>query len=89
MQSLLHLLSSDFIASALVGSGMDQDGGLEWFTSAGLYSVFAPRRSWTSLLPRFVLMRGISYEHVYVVDFSSKIVTVGLVLLWISGIWGS
>ena len=31
-------------------------------------------------------MRGISYEHVYVVDFSSKIVTIGLGLLWISGI---
>jgi hypothetical protein len=31
-------------------------------------------------------MRGISFEHVYVVDFSSKIVTIGLGLLWISGI---
>lgn len=38
------------------------------------------------IIARFVLMRGISFEHVYVVDFSSKIVTIGLVLLWISGI---
>ena len=38
------------------------------------------------IIARFILMRGISYEHVYVVDFSSKIVTIGLVLLWISGI---
>lgn len=38
------------------------------------------------IIARFILMRGISFEHVYVVDFSSKIVTIGLVLLWISGI---
>ena len=38
------------------------------------------------IIARFILMRGISYEHVYVVDFSSKIVTIGLGLLWISGI---
>jgi hypothetical protein len=38
------------------------------------------------IIARFILMRGISYEHVYVVDFSSKIVTIGLALLWISGI---
>jgi hypothetical protein len=31
-------------------------------------------------------MRGISKEHVHVIDFASKIVTVGLGLLWISGI---
>jgi hypothetical protein len=38
------------------------------------------------IVARFILMRGISSEHVYVVDFSSKIVTIGLGLLWISGI---
>jgi hypothetical protein len=38
------------------------------------------------IIARFILMRGISFEHVYVVDFSSKIVTIGLGLLWISGI---
>jgi hypothetical protein len=38
------------------------------------------------IIARFILMRGISYEHVYVVDFSAKIVTIGLGLLWISGI---
>jgi hypothetical protein len=38
------------------------------------------------IIARFVLMRGISKEHIHVIDFSSKIVTVGLSLLWISGI---
>ena len=38
------------------------------------------------IIARFILMRGISFEHVYVVDFSSKIVAIGLGLLWISGI---
>jgi len=38
------------------------------------------------IIARFVLMRGISFEHIYVVDFSSKVVTIGLALLWISGI---
>lgn len=38
------------------------------------------------IIARFILMRGISAEHVYIVDFSSKIVTIGLVLLWISGV---
>jgi hypothetical protein len=38
------------------------------------------------IIARFILMRGISSEHVYVVDFSSKIVAIGLGLLWISGI---
>lgn len=38
------------------------------------------------IIARFILMRGISHEHVYIVDFSSKIVTIGLGLLWISGI---
>ena len=38
------------------------------------------------IIARFILMRGISFEHVYVVDFSSKIVTIGLGLLWLSGI---
>ena len=32
------------------------------------------------IIARFILMRGISYENVYVVDFSSKIVTIGLAL---------
>ena len=32
------------------------------------------------IIARFILMRGISFEHVYVVDFSSKIVTIGLAL---------
>lgn len=38
------------------------------------------------IIARFILMRGISPEHVYIIDFSSKIVTIGLALLWISGI---
>ncbi len=38
------------------------------------------------IIARFILMRGISFEHVYVVDFSSKIVAIGLGLLWISGV---
>lgn len=38
------------------------------------------------IIARFILLRGISREHVYIVDFSSKIVTIGLGLLWISGI---
>lgn len=38
------------------------------------------------IVARFVLMRGISPEHVHIVDFSSKVVTIGLVLLWVSGI---
>jgi hypothetical protein len=38
------------------------------------------------IIARFILTRGISHEHVYVVDFSAKIVTIGLGLLWISGI---
>lgn len=38
------------------------------------------------IIARFILLRGISSEHVYVVDFSSKVVTVGLGLLWVSGI---
>lgn len=38
------------------------------------------------IIARFILMRGISYEHVYVVDFSAKVVAIGLALLWISGI---
>lgn len=38
------------------------------------------------IIARFILMRGISSEHVYVVEFSSKIVAIGLGLLWVSGI---
>ena len=38
------------------------------------------------IIARFILMRGITPEHVYVVDFSSRIITIGLALLWISGI---
>lgn len=38
------------------------------------------------IIARFILMRGISPEHVYIIDFSSKIVSIGLALLWISGI---
>ena len=38
------------------------------------------------VIARFVLLRGISREHVQVIDFSSKVVTVGLGLLWFSGI---
>jgi hypothetical protein len=38
------------------------------------------------IIARFILMRGISHEHVYIVDFSSKVVAIGLGLLWISGI---
>ncbi len=38
------------------------------------------------IIARFVLMRDISKEHIHVIDFSSRIVTVGLSLLWISGL---
>lgn len=38
------------------------------------------------IIARFILMRGISPEHVTIIDFSSKIVTIGLALLWLSGI---
>lgn len=38
------------------------------------------------IIARFVLMRGITHEHVYIVDFSSKVVAIGLGLLWLSGI---
>jgi hypothetical protein len=38
------------------------------------------------IIARFVLMRGISKDHVHVIEFSSKVVTVGLGLLWISGV---
>jgi hypothetical protein len=38
------------------------------------------------IIARFILTRKITSEHVYVVDFSSRIVTIGLALLWISGI---
>src|SRR5258705_5471553 len=38
------------------------------------------------VIARFVLMRSVSREHVQVIDFSSKIVTIGLGLLWFSGI---
>jgi hypothetical protein len=38
------------------------------------------------IIARFVLMRGISKDHVHVIEFSSKVVTAGLALLWISGV---
>jgi hypothetical protein len=38
------------------------------------------------IIARFVLMRHISKDHVHVIEFSSKVVTVGLGLLWVSGI---
>lgn len=77
MQSFLLLLSSD---PAWIRTG------LRVVHFCGLVLGVGAATLLDLIIARFVLMRGISYEHVYVVDFSSKIVTIGLVLLWISGI---
>jgi hypothetical protein len=77
MQSFLQLLSSDptWIRT-----------GLRVVHFCGLVLGVGAATLLDLIIARFILMRGISYEHVYVVDFSSKIVTIGLGLLWISGI---
>ena len=77
MQSFLQLLSSD---PAWIRTG------LRVVHFCGLVLGVGAATLLDLIIARFILMRGISYEHVYVVDFSSKIVTIGLVLLWISGI---
>ena len=38
------------------------------------------------IIVRFVMTRTISGEHVHVIEFSSRVVTVGLALLWFSGV---
>ncbi len=77
MQSFLQLLSSD---PAWIKTG------LRVVHLCGLVLGVGAATLLDLIIARFILMRGISYEHVYVVDFSSKIVTIGLALLWISGI---
>jgi hypothetical protein len=77
MQSFLQLLASD---PAWIRTG------LRVVHFCGLVLGVGAATLLDLIIARFVLMRGISYEHVYVVDFSSKVVTIGLGLLWISGI---
>jgi hypothetical protein len=77
MQSFLQLLSLD---PAWIRTG------LRVVHLCGLVLGVGSATLLDLIIARFILMRGISYEHVYVVDFSSKIVTIGLGLLWISGI---
>ena len=77
MQSFLQFLSSD---PAWIRTG------LRVVHFCGLVLGVGAATLLDLIIARFILMRGISYEHVYVVDFSSKIITVGLGLLWISGI---
>jgi hypothetical protein len=77
MQSVLQLLSLD---PAWIRTG------LRVVHLCGLVLGVGSATLLDLIIARFILMRGISYEHIYVVDFSSKIVTIGLALLWISGI---
>ena len=77
MQSFLQVLASD---PAWIRTG------LRVVHFCGLVLGVGAATLLDLIIARFVLMRGISYEHVYVVDFSSKVVTIGLGLLWISGI---
>ncbi len=77
MQSFFQVLSPD---PAWIGTG------LRVVHLCGLVLGVGAATLLDLIIARFILMRGISFEHVYVVDFSSKIVTIGLVLLWISGI---
>ena len=77
MQSFLQLVSSD---PAWIKTG------LRVVHLCGLVLGVGAATLLDLIIARFILMRGISNEHVYVVDFSSKIVTIGLVLLWVSGI---
>ena len=77
MQSFFQMLSSD---PAWIGTG------LRVVHLCGLVLGVGAATLLDLIIARFILMRGISFEHVYIVDFSSKIVTIGLVLLWVSGI---
>ena len=77
MQSFFLVLASD---PAWIGTG------LRVVHFCGLVLGVGAATLLDLIIARFILMRGISFEHVYVVDFSSKIVTIGLALLWISGI---
>jgi hypothetical protein len=77
MQSFFQVLSLD---PAWIGTG------LRVVHFCGLVLGVGAATLLDLIIARFILMRGISFEHVYVVDFSSKIVTIGLGLLWISGI---
>ena len=77
MQSFFLVLASD---PAWIGTG------LRVVHFCGLVLGVGAATLLDLIIARFILTRGISSEHVYVVDFSSKIVTIGLALLWISGI---
>lgn len=77
MSSFFQVLSSD---PAWIGTG------LRVVHFCGLVLGVGAATLLDLIIARFILMRGISFEHVYVVDFSSKIVTIGLGLLWVSGI---
>jgi len=78
MLSFLHLLSSD--PASWIGTG------LRVVHFCGLVLGVGAATLLDLIIARFVLMRGISKEHVHVIEFSSKVVTVGLGLLWISGV---
>lgn len=78
MQSFLHFFSSDPAAWIRTGLRVVHFCGLVLGVGAATLLDL--------IIARFVLMRGISKEHIHVIDFSSRIVTVGLSLLWISGI---
>jgi len=78
MLSFLQLLSSDPAAWIRTGLRVVHFCGLVLGVGAATLLDL--------IIARFILMRGISREHVHVVEFSSKIVTIGLGLLWISGI---
>jgi hypothetical protein len=77
MSSFFQVLSSD---PAWIGTG------LRVVHIFGLVLGVGAATLLDLIIARFILMRGITPEHVYVVDFSSRIVTIGLALLWISGI---
>lgn len=78
MLSFLHLLSSDPASWIRTGLRVVHFCGLVLGVGAATLLDL--------IIARFVLMRGISKEHVHVIEFSSKVVTVGLGLLWISGV---
>jgi hypothetical protein len=63
MQSFLQLLSSD---PAWIRTG------LRVVHFCGLVLGVGAATLLDLIITRFILMRGISYEHVYVVDFSSR-----------------
>lgn len=78
MLSFLHLLSSD--PASWIRTG------LRLIHFCGLVLGVGAATLLDLIIARFVLMRSISKEHVHVIEFSSKVVTVGLGLLWVSGV---